>query len=50
MTYTHSYTFLQKNVAKQDVAKVALEHVSKRIRDEGCPLVYEVCYITIVNL
>ena len=50
MTYTHSYTFLQKNVAKQDVAKVALEHISKRIKDEGCPLVYEVCYIMIVNL
>ena len=40
----------KKKKAEQDVAKVALEHISKKIRDEGCPLIYDVCYIMIVNL
>ena len=38
MTYTSPNTFLpkkKKKTAEQDVAKVALEHISKRIRDEG---------------
>ena len=38
VTYTSSNTFLpkkKKKTAEQDVAKVALEHISKRIRDEG---------------
>ena len=41
VTYTSPNTFLQKKKKKkkkktteQDVAKVALEHISKRIRDE----------------
>ena len=54
MTYTSPNTFSQKKKKKknteQDVAKVALEHISKKIRDEGCPLIYDVCYIMIVNL
>ena len=50
VTYTSPNTFLQKKEVKQDVTEVALEHISKRIRDEGCPLVHEVCYIIIVNL
>ena len=52
VTYTSPNTFSQKKkkVAEQDVAKVALEHISKKIRDEGCPLIYDVCYIMIVNL
>ena len=33
-TYTSPNTFLQKKAAEQDVAKVALEHISKRIKDE----------------
>ena len=49
-TYTSPNTFLRKKAAEQDVAKVALEHISKKIRDEGCPLIYDVCYIMIVNL
>ena len=38
MTYTSPNTFLpkkKKKTAEQDVAKVALDHISKRIRDEG---------------
>ena len=38
VTYTSPNTFLpkkKKKTAEQDVAKVALEHISKRIRDEG---------------
>ena len=53
VTYTSPNTFSQKKKKKnteQDVAKVALEHISKKIRDEGCPLIYDVCYIMIVNL
>ena len=37
MTYTSPNNFLpkkKKKTAEQDVAKVALEHISKRIRDE----------------
>ena len=39
VTYTSPNTFLQKKKKKKkttekDVAKVALEHISKRIRDE----------------
>ncbi|KAL4613866.1 hypothetical protein ACB092_07G012600 [Castanea dentata] len=40
-TYTSPNTFLHKKAAEQDVAKIALEHISKSIRDEGCPLVHE---------
>ncbi|XP_050261031.1 double-stranded RNA-binding protein 4-like [Quercus robur] len=40
-TYTSPNTFLHKKAAEQDVAKIALEHISKRIRDEGCPLIHE---------
>ena len=40
-------TFLPPKKKKKkvihDVAKVAMEHVSKMIRDEKCHLVYEVC-------
>ena len=38
VTYTSPNTFLpkkKKKTAEQDIAKVALEHISKRIRDEG---------------
>ena len=38
MTYTYQNNFLpkkKKKTTEQDVAKVALEHISKRIRDEG---------------
>ena len=52
-TYTSPNTFLPKKKKKkneQNIAKVAMEYVSKRIRDEGCTLVHEVCYIMIVNL
>ena len=42
-TYTFPNTLLQKKKAiEQDVVKIAMEHVSKRIWDEICPLVYEV--------
>ena len=33
----------KKKTVIHDVAKVAMEHVSKMIRDEKCPIVYEVC-------
>ena len=49
--YTSSNTFLQRKIAEQDVSKLALEHISKKIKDEICPLttlICEVCYIMIV--
>ena len=49
-TYTSPNTFLPQKKAKQDVAKVALEHISNWIRDEGYPLVHEIYYIMTKNL
>ena len=47
MSYTSQITFSQRKAAEQDVARLALESLSKRIKDEGCPLVCEVwCNIT----
>ena len=40
----------KKKKTEQDVTNVAIEHVSKRIENEKCSLVYEVCYIMIINL
>ena len=40
--YTSPNTFLQKKLAEQDVAKVALEHILKGTRDEESPLIYEI--------
>ena len=51
--YTSPNTFFIKKKKKkpeQDVTNVAIEHVSKRIENEKCSLVYEVCYIMIINL
>ena len=40
----------KKKKTEQDVTNVAIEYVSKRIENEKCSLVYEVCYIMIINL
>ncbi|XP_058087355.1 double-stranded RNA-binding protein 4-like [Magnolia sinica] len=45
-TYRSAYTFNHRKAAEQDVAKLALEHVSKRVVervlvDDGCPLIRE---------
>ena len=52
--YTFPNTFLRKKkkkkVAEQDVAKIAMKHISKKIRDKGFPLVLEVCYVMTANL
>ncbi|KAF8378626.1 hypothetical protein HHK36_029975 [Tetracentron sinense] len=39
--YKSINTFSQRKAAEQDVAKRALECISKKIKDEGCPLVSE---------
>ena len=49
--YTSPNTFSKRKMAEQDVSKLALEHISKKIKDERCPLtplICEVCYIMIV--
>ena len=51
--YTSPNTFFikkKKKKTEQDVTNVAIEHESKMIENEKCSLVYEVCYIMIVNL
>ncbi|KAK3218426.1 hypothetical protein Dsin_012396 [Dipteronia sinensis] len=40
-TYTSSNTYLHRKAAEQDVAKLALECISKKIKDEGSPLIIE---------
>ncbi|KAK9272942.1 hypothetical protein L1049_003321 [Liquidambar formosana] len=39
--YTSPNTFSHRKAAEQDVAKLALECISKKIKDEGCPLIRE---------
>lgn len=39
VTYTSPNTFSHRKAAEQDVAKIALECISKKIKDEGCPLI-----------
>ncbi|KAK4562897.1 hypothetical protein RGQ29_005401 [Quercus rubra] len=45
--YTSSNTFLQRKIAEQDVSKLALEHISKKIKDEICPLTTLICENTV---
>lgn len=40
-TYTSPNTFSHRKAAEQDVARLALEFISKKIKDEGCPLIRE---------
>ncbi|KAI9160167.1 hypothetical protein LWI28_005696 [Acer negundo] len=40
-TYTSSNTYSHRKAAEQDVAKLALECISKKIKDEGSPLIIE---------
>ncbi|XP_050261148.1 double-stranded RNA-binding protein 4-like isoform X5 [Quercus robur] len=39
--YTSPNTFSLRKTAEQDVAKLALEHILKKIKDEGCPHIHE---------
>ncbi|CAK7339051.1 unnamed protein product [Dovyalis caffra] len=39
--YTSPNTFSHRKAAEQDVAKLALESILKRVKDEGCPLLQE---------
>ncbi|TYJ03914.1 hypothetical protein E1A91_A12G059800v1 [Gossypium mustelinum] len=41
VTYTSETTFSSRKAAEQDVAKHALECISKKLKDEGCPLIRE---------
>ena len=45
ISYTSVNTFSHRKAAEQDVAKCALECISKKLKDEGCPLIREVCCI-----
>lgn len=42
--YTSPNTFLHRKEAEQDVARLAFSCIVKKIKDEGCPLVREVCH------
>ncbi|KAA8530647.1 hypothetical protein F0562_005419 [Nyssa sinensis] len=39
--YTSPSTFLNRKAAEQNVAKFALDSISEKIKNEGCPLIYE---------
>lgn len=41
--YTSPNTFFCRKEVEQDVAKLALKSILKRVKDEGCPLLHEVC-------
>ncbi|XP_022771936.1 double-stranded RNA-binding protein 4-like isoform X2 [Durio zibethinus] len=41
ISYTSVGTFSHRKAAEQDVAKYALECISKKLKDEGCPLIRE---------
>ncbi|KAK7849948.1 double-stranded rna-binding protein 1 [Quercus suber] len=43
--YTSPNTFLKSKIAEQDVSKLALEHISKKIKDERCPLTPPICEV-----
>uniref|UniRef100_A0A7N2MX72 DRBM domain-containing protein n=1 Tax=Quercus lobata TaxID=97700 RepID=A0A7N2MX72_QUELO len=45
--YTSPNTFLQRKIAEQDVSKLALEHISKKIKDERYPLTPLICENTV---
>lgn len=40
-SYTSPNTFSLRKTAEQDAAKFALEHILKKIKDEGCPHIHE---------
>lgn len=44
-SYTSSNTFLHRKEAEQDVAKIALECISKKTKIQECPPIHEVCFI-----
>lgn len=44
-SYTSLDTFSHRKAAEQDAAKVALDCITKKIKDEGCPIIREVCCI-----
>ncbi|XAR51468.1 hypothetical protein NMG60_11006102 [Bertholletia excelsa] len=39
--YTSQNTFSNRKAAEQDVAKLALDGITKKIKEEGCPLINE---------
>lgn len=42
--FTSPNTFSHRKTAEQSAAKTALESVLKKMKDEGCPLIYVVCF------
>lgn len=41
-SFTSPNTFPQKKEAEQNVAQIALDLLSQKMKDEGCPLIHEV--------
>lgn len=42
-SYTSPNTFSHRKAAEQDVAKIALANILQKIKEEGCPLILQVC-------
>ncbi|MBA0557965.1 hypothetical protein Golob_015006, partial [Gossypium lobatum] len=40
VTYTYEATFSKRKATEQDVAKHALQYISKKLKDESCPLIH----------
>lgn len=47
--YKSVKTFSHRKAAEQDVAKYALQCISQKIKDEGCPLIVEVCLLQAIE-
>ncbi|MED6121521.1 hypothetical protein PIB30_030950 [Stylosanthes scabra] len=45
-SYTSQMPFSQRKAAEQNAAKIALENLHEKIKDDGCPLISEVPYST----
>lgn len=47
-TYSSPNAFSHRKAAEQDVAKLALESILQKIKDERCPIIHQVCCFMIV--
>lgn len=44
--YVSPNTFRNRKGAEQDAARIALEYISKKTKDNGFHLLHEVCYVS----
>ena len=44
MYYTSQGNYPTRKSAEQEAAKIALENIQQKMRDDGCPIIREVCF------